>query len=241
MTTLVIEQFAAPDSDRAIRRLELTRRRAADELAGRTVWCVSSVPASRRAADALRRRLRALPDDGLASRGIRMRQGQTLTRVTESGDELLGSEVRAGDVVVLHDPVAAALADAVRARGAHAIWWLPMERLDDAADEAWARADCTRPRVDAYLTAWQRRGPGGADPGERGRVHVGTRRGVRKVARDRRSAARLRPAWLDEPAGRSRLRRPRRARRGKTASPPRRRTPVTQRRCPELAPMRPRT
>ena len=79
MTTLVIEQFAAPDSNRAIRRLELTRRRAADELAGRTVWCVSSVRAGRRAADALRRRLRALPDDGLATQGIRMRQGQTLT------------------------------------------------------------------------------------------------------------------------------------------------------------------
>ncbi|HEX3906884.1 MAG TPA: hypothetical protein VHW92_03040 [Mycobacteriales bacterium] len=163
MTTLVIEQFAAPDSDRAIRRLELTRRRAAEELAGRTVWCVSSVRAGRRAADALRRRLRALPDDGLASQGIPMREGQTLTRVTENGDQLLGSEVRAGDVVVLHDPIAAALADAVRARGAHAIWWLPVERLADAADEVWALAHCMRPRVDAYVTAWQRRGPSGAD------------------------------------------------------------------------------
>jgi hypothetical protein len=163
VTTLVIEQFAAPESARAIRRLELTRRRAAEELAGRTVWCVSSVRAGRRAADALRRRLRTLPDDGLASRGIRMREGQTLTRVTENGDELLGSEVRAGDVVVLHDPIAAALADAVRARGAHAIWWLPVERLADAADEAWVLAHCTPPRVDAYVTAWHRSVPGGAD------------------------------------------------------------------------------
>jgi hypothetical protein len=163
VTTLVIEQFLAPDSDRAIRRLELTRRRAAEELAGRTVWCVSGMRAGRRAADALRRRLRALPDDGLASRGIRMREGQTLMWVTENGDELLGSKVRAGDVVVLHDPIAAALADAVRARGAHAIWRLPVERLADAANEAWALAHRTRPRVDAYLTAWQRRGPGGVD------------------------------------------------------------------------------
>jgi hypothetical protein len=163
VTTLVIEQFAAPDSDRAIRRLELTRRRAAEELAGRTVWCVSSVRAGRRAADALRRHLRALPDDGLASRGIRMREGQTLVRVTENGDELLGSMVRAGDVVVLHDPIAAALADAVRARGAHAIWRLPVERLADAADGAWALAHRSRPRVDAYVTAWQPRGPVGAD------------------------------------------------------------------------------
>src|SRR6202042_1023226 len=162
VTTLVIEQFAAPDSVRAIRRLELTRRRAAEELAGRTVWCVSSVRAGRRAADALRRRLRMLPADGLASRAIRIREGQTLTRVTENGDELLGSEVQAGDVVVLHDPIAAALADAVRARDAHAIWWLSVERLDDTADDTWALADCTRPRVDAYLTAWQRRGPSGA-------------------------------------------------------------------------------
>jgi hypothetical protein len=163
VTSLVIEQFAAPDSVRAIRRLELTRRRAADELAGRTVWCVSSVRAGRRAADALRRRLRALSDDGLASRGIWMREGVTLTRVTENGDELLGSEVRAEDVVVLHDPIAAALAEAVRARGAHAIWWLPAERLADAADEPWALAHRTRPRVDAYVTAWRRRGAGGAD------------------------------------------------------------------------------
>src|ERR1700727_2058694 len=149
VTTLVLEQFAAPDSDRGIRRLELTRRRAAEELAGRTVWCVSSLRAGRRAADALRRRLRALPDDGLSSRGIRMREGQTLTRVTENGDELLGSEVQAGDLVVLHDPLAAALADAIRARGAHAIWRLPVERLADAADGAWALAHRSRPRVDA--------------------------------------------------------------------------------------------
>jgi hypothetical protein len=92
-----------------------------------------------------------------------MREGQTLTRVTENGDELLGSEVRAGDVVVLHDPIAAALADAVRARGAHAIWRLPVERLADATDGAWALAHRSRPRVDAYVTAWQRRGPRGAD------------------------------------------------------------------------------
>jgi hypothetical protein len=55
--------------------------------------------------------------------------------------------VRAGDVVVLHDPIAAAPADAVRARGAHAIWRLPVERLADAVDEAWALAHRSRPRV----------------------------------------------------------------------------------------------
>ena len=61
MTSLVIEQFVAPDSDRAVRRLELTRRRAANDLAGRTVWCVA-VAGRKAAADALRNRLDALCD-----------------------------------------------------------------------------------------------------------------------------------------------------------------------------------
>jgi hypothetical protein len=33
----------------------------------------------------------------------------------------VGDGVHRGDVVVLHDPIAAALAEAVRARGAHAV------------------------------------------------------------------------------------------------------------------------
>jgi hypothetical protein len=42
VTSLVIEQFATPDTHRKARELELTRRRAADELAGRTVWCITA-------------------------------------------------------------------------------------------------------------------------------------------------------------------------------------------------------
>jgi hypothetical protein len=161
VTTLVIEQFAEPDSHRAVRRLELTRQRAADELAGRTVWCVAVAHSGRSAADALRASLRSLRDDGMATRGITVRGGQSLVSVIDAGDELLGYEVRAGDVVVLHDPIAAALSDAVRARGAHAIWRLHRERLQDAAAEAWGMLHRRRPRVDAYMTAWQRRSPRG--------------------------------------------------------------------------------
>jgi hypothetical protein len=161
VTSLVIEEFAAPDSERAVRTLELNRRRATDELAGRTVWCVAAAHTARAAADALRVRLRALKREGVSSRGIPIRGGQSVVRVTEDGDQLLGQEVRAGDLVVLHDPVAAALSDAVRARGAHAIWRLEARRLAEAAAEAWWSLHRSRPCVDAYVTAWQRRGPRG--------------------------------------------------------------------------------
>ena len=40
----------------------------------------------------------------------------------QDGDALLPGDVQAGDVVVLHDPIAAALARPIRDRGAHAIW-----------------------------------------------------------------------------------------------------------------------
>ena len=44
MTSLVIEQFHAPDTRRRALRLESVRRRAADQLAGRSVWCIGAAP-----------------------------------------------------------------------------------------------------------------------------------------------------------------------------------------------------
>lgn len=159
MTSLVLEQFVAPDSDRAVRRLELTRRRAADDLAGRTVWCVALADRARPVADALRNRLGALCD-GMTSRSIPIQGDPSRARAAEDGDGLLGDDVRAGDLVVLHDPIAATLADAVRARGAHAIWRLPPERPADTSP--WPSEERNRPQADAYLMAWRRSGPHGA-------------------------------------------------------------------------------
>src|SRR5205085_11368821 len=93
VTRLVIEQFAAPDSDRAVRRLELTRRRAADDLAGRTVWGVALADRARHGADALRNRLAALCE-GMASRRVPIHGDRSLVRAVEDADGLLGDDVR---------------------------------------------------------------------------------------------------------------------------------------------------
>jgi hypothetical protein len=164
VTTLVIEEFAAPDNGRAWRRLELTWRRAADELAGRTMWCVGAVQSGHLAAEALSNRLWPLRGDGVVMRALRIDERQPALRVPDDGDELLGSEVRAGDVVMLHDPLAALLADAVKARGAHAVLRLPRQRTPetgaDAGEATWLRRP--HPSMDAYVSGWQRDGARGA-------------------------------------------------------------------------------
>ena len=67
MTSLVIEQFGPPASTREARVLEFSRRRAANELAGRTVWCISAVRAGRSRARALRSCLSTAGDGSVGS------------------------------------------------------------------------------------------------------------------------------------------------------------------------------
>ena len=75
---------------------------------------------------------------------------------------MLGAAVEDGDVVVLHDAVAAVTAEAARDRGAHVFW-----RIDAATSPAPRSAvaawEFMRPRshgVDGYVGAWGAPGAG---------------------------------------------------------------------------------
>ncbi|MDW5594810.1 hypothetical protein VSS74_10705 [Conexibacter stalactiti] len=110
---------------RDARVLDFTREAAADALAGRTVWCLSALPSGALAAEAVDACLCRPADDGVATR--RRHLGEHWAE--RDADALLGAEIGRDDVVVLHDPLVATLADAVRARGAHAVWQLHGELL----------------------------------------------------------------------------------------------------------------
>ena len=71
MPTLVIDRLEPPSSARRARSSDLGRARAADRLAGRTVWCATALPSGRGAARMLRGCLIAdgcVPDAGSRSR-----------------------------------------------------------------------------------------------------------------------------------------------------------------------------
>lgn len=118
-----MEQLRAPSGTRDTRVFDRTREQTLVELAGRTVWCAGGAPAQR-----LRRRLEWSNHDGVMAAWL------------EVADDVadLPADVRPGDIVVLHDPVTAAPADAIRQRGAHAVWHVMAPR-----DPA--------PAIDAYV------------------------------------------------------------------------------------------
>ena len=130
MATLVVERFRAPTGARDARALDTARKRIAADLAGRTVWCAS-----------------AHSEGGAAARQLRG-YFQWTDEVAAAWCELpdaddagsLVADVRPDDIVVLHDPLTAAPAEAIRARGAHAVWQVGAPR-----DRA--------PAVDAYVIA----------------------------------------------------------------------------------------
>lgn len=149
MTSLLIQYFGAPSSGREARALDSARRRAVDELAGRTVWCASGLRASGDSAGLLRSSLRWAGDDGVVASRLDVLAGEPLQELAErldemlhgapyarpgageqeicadgmrGGETLIGPDVRADDVVVVHDPLTALLAQAIRERGAHAVW-----------------------------------------------------------------------------------------------------------------------
>jgi hypothetical protein len=124
--TLAIERFASPSTARAARSRESSSRRATAALDERTVWCACARGAPRDRARALRTAL-------VTARELELAGEDELAQIVEA------------DLVVLHDPDAARLAEAVRERGAHVV-------LDGAAAAAGS------PAVDAYLLAW---GPAG--------------------------------------------------------------------------------
>jgi hypothetical protein len=204
MPTLVIDRLEPSSSARRARRSDLGRARAADRLAGRTVWCAAALPSGRGSARTLcacliadgcvpARELEVAPDEPLRELGARLDQALRLAGAVASrtvvegaplrrrehamyaegargGEALAGDAIGAGDVVVLHDALTAALAEAVRGRGAHVVWAVPLGATPGggAVAVAW---EVLRPHaraIDAMVMSW-------TDPGDRpqGMEHIG--------------------------------------------------------------------
>jgi hypothetical protein len=183
VTSLVIEQFGTPASTREARVLEFARRRAANELAGRTVWCACSLRAGRFRARALRSCIRAAGGGGVDSGWIDVQAREPLSRLAERLDEMLrgeesdsslgpeedqiysegvqesdrfvAREVRPGDVVVVHDPLGVALASAFRAHGAHVVWRTSVGPRQETVIDAWRFVHRRGAGLDAYVTGWR--------------------------------------------------------------------------------------
>jgi hypothetical protein len=173
VTTLVIERFRAPGGRHDRRVLDLRRCRAEDALAGRRVWCASALPETRGPAERLRRYLgetadqldvtgddplvelaeqldRMLHDAAAAPEPPGHGARELCAEGHDSAEALVGAGVRPGDVVVMHDPLTALLAEAVRERGAHAVWHVHV----DPAAPARSALDFLQPHVagvDAYV------------------------------------------------------------------------------------------
>jgi trehalose synthase len=187
VTSLVIEHFGAPSTTRDARAFDRARDRTIDELAGRTVWCATALPAGLDPAQQLRASLGWASDGGVATGWLEVAADEPLHALAQqladmllgapgaqeqpgpaereiyaqgvgSGEDLVGRGVRRDDVVVLHDPLTALLAEAVRERGAHAVWRLNGEAT---AGEAWASMRPYTSALDAYVVASSRPGPGG--------------------------------------------------------------------------------
>jgi hypothetical protein len=116
VASLLMERFRAPSGTRDARTLESARKRILTELAGRTVWCASAPRADSAAARRLRQHLQWADDDGIAAAWLQIPESRS--------DEDVVAQVRPDDIVVLHDPLTAAPAQAIRERGAHAVWLL---------------------------------------------------------------------------------------------------------------------
>src|SRR4051794_1581569 len=149
--SLTTQRFRRPAGARDVRELESARKRAADILAGRTVWSAVGMPDGGAGARMLGACLAWADDSGVTTRWLDLQADEPLRTVAGElerrlhggaggagapadadgevyaggvgdGDGLMGRGVRADDVVVLHDPLSAVLAEAVRSRGAHAVW-----------------------------------------------------------------------------------------------------------------------
>jgi hypothetical protein len=135
LTSGVVERFTEATSTREMRALEAVAARTLDALAERTVWCATaSVPAGR-AARALRDRLGWAGEYGVIARLLELGRGAE-TRAVEG--------VAPDDVVVLHDPAPAGLAEQIRDGGGHALL-----RVRAGEGGAAARA------MDAYVLSWR--------------------------------------------------------------------------------------
>ena len=191
MPSVVIDRFEPSAGSRAARASDLARARAADRLAGRTVWCATALPAGRGPAHTLQgclsadgcvvaRELEVTADEpfrplaerldralrfatavasptGLApSRPLGRREHAVYAEGVRDGEALAGDAFGPGDVVVLHDALTAALGEAVRDRGAHAVWDVNVGRppARAAVGAAWELLRAHTGAIDAFVMSW---------------------------------------------------------------------------------------
>jgi hypothetical protein len=182
VTSMTIEHLDPPSSTRDIRTLDAARQRAVDALAGRTVWCATALPQRQASAQRLRASLQWGGGGGvacglleiagderlreLAERLQAMLEGASRARLGAAEREICAEGLRASeelvgpvgpdDVVVAHDALTALLAEAVRDRGAHAVWHVGVAASPRRATTESARSFLRRYTfgIDAYVTAW---------------------------------------------------------------------------------------
>jgi hypothetical protein len=182
VTSLEVLRIGTRSGSRAARALELTRARALDALAGRTVWCAGPLPAALPAAQDLRDRVERSRDAGVVAAWLTVSAAAPLRDTAQRLDDALrgaarsglppgdaerevyaqgpwgGEAVRRDDVVVLHDALSAALAHAIRERGAHVVWRVRAGTTPNG-QAVWSFLHPYTAAVDAYVLAW---GPTGA-------------------------------------------------------------------------------
>ena len=168
MTRLEVERFDRLSTIRALRVRNWAAERAADELAGRTVWCAAASPHGRTAARTLSELLRHAADD-VAADPLDVTGGEPLRALARRLDAMLGGAgpspaplgaeeaalcaeaaglaealigrgVARDDVVVVNDVLTALLVQAARERGAHTVWHVHATSRDDADAVRGARA-----------------------------------------------------------------------------------------------------
>src|SRR4051812_10008407 len=96
MTSLVTERFGAVSTAREIRTADFARRRAVDELAGRTVWCASALPEGRPRARRLRASLRWAHDDGVVARELQVTGQSELREAARALEAMLAGAAPVG-------------------------------------------------------------------------------------------------------------------------------------------------
>jgi hypothetical protein len=152
MTTMVTERFGAPTSMQGRRRIDFVRDRAVDELAGRTVWCATALPDGQDSARHLQAALEWAGPSGVAAAWLEVACEEPVRDAGPHLDEMLGGGVRDGDVVVLHDALTAMLTEAIRERGAHAVWRV---RIESSPHEAvWSFLHDFTAGLGAYVVTW---------------------------------------------------------------------------------------
>jgi hypothetical protein len=160
VTSYQLEYLTPHASSHDERVVRFSRDFAADQLAGRTIWCGVETPATTRAqtldvpVGEQLRELAARIDAALTGAVGDMWLGSAERELCGQALELVDPRIASDDIVVLHDAVTALLAQAVRERGAHTVWLLGGMTQGRSAgmQRAWEFMQPFTTAVDAYVT-----------------------------------------------------------------------------------------